>query len=178
MPAAGVGEHAHEVGVGVWVAAAHCHHAGCPERGRGHLLGDGLAEGAEHHVEHTADDLEVAADGRRVAGVDERVLGDGEAHRPEGAAVDGHVGVDVLQGDIARRDRRVARQVGRAGGLPTAVHVVGHRVGVVEVLADLVGLDLRDLVLPGRDRRRQVLPAPTERIQLGADFCQFPKKGH
>src|SRR4029078_8189238 len=64
--------------------------------------------------------------------------------------------------------------VGRAGRVPGAVHVVGHDVRVVEVLAELVGLDVRDLVLAGRQGRgeRLVLAAVGRAVgvQLGADI--------
>src|SRR5581483_8987451 len=68
----------------------------------------------------------------------------------------------VLRGPGGDRAHRVVRVVvdrrlvvGRACALPAAVHVVGHHVGEGQVLPDVVGLDVRDLVLAGRYRGGQ-----------------------
>src|SRR5205807_1953785 len=105
---------------------------GRAERGRRYEVGDRLAEGAEHHVEDAPHHLEISADRCGITGVDKGAVGDGEAHRSEGSAVDGHVGEQVLDGDVARGDGRVLGQVGGAGGGGVGVGEVEVQVRAVD----------------------------------------------
>src|SRR5581483_10398744 len=53
------------------------------------------------------------------------------------------------------------------------MHVIGHDISKIQVLADLIGLQLRDLILPRRYRRRQqemLADARPVAIQLVAEL--------
>ena len=86
------------------------------EEGGGHLVRDGLREGAEDEVDDAPDRLEIGADRRRIGGGEHAVVRHREAERPERAAVDRHVREDVLQRDVAGRIGGVARDVERPAG--------------------------------------------------------------
>ncbi len=85
----------------------------------------------------------------------------------------------VPGGDLRLRRVRVRVErvlfVGRTRRVPRPVHVVRHRVGEVEVLADLVRLDLADLVLPGGHRRGEGVGVAVGRalgVELVAELGQ------
>ena len=101
-----------------------------------------------------------------------------EAARP---GFEGRINV-VLR--VARRDslRWVAwrvmervLEVGGAGCLKTAMHVIGHGIGVVQIFPYLIGLNLRDLILTGghRSGKLKVLAeALTIAVQFVAELLQ------
>ena len=124
--AARIGKHRHEIASGARMTACDRRHAGSTERGSGRALRDRLRQRAEHDVEQAADDFEIAADRCRIFYVEQAPIRDVEFRRPERAAVHRHFGKDVLERDVAARQRCRQREVDRS-----ARRVVGP--GEIEV---------------------------------------------
>jgi hypothetical protein len=94
--AAGIGEHADEVAFAARMDAAHRARPDGAEERRRRLVGNRLRQRPEDEVEDAPDRLEIGTHGRRVLGREDRAFRHREGQRPERAAVDRHVGEDVL----------------------------------------------------------------------------------
>ena len=99
------------------------------ERAAVGALRRGLGERAEDHVDHAQDGLGVAADRARRRDAEQRRVGNDEFDRREAAGIGRHVGEQVLQRDVAARDRGRARDVERpVAGRRRAREVERHAV--------------------------------------------------
>ena len=101
------------------------------EEGRRHTIRDRLRKSAEGQIQDAPHRLEIGADRRRISRRQHRTLRNCEVYRPEGAAVDRHVGKYVLERDVAGRERGVARDVERsARSRGRAREVEMHRIAI------------------------------------------------
>ncbi len=157
--------------------AAHRQHGVAALAGGGHAVGQGLGEGAEHHVEHA-----VAGERARRAGAGQPRVQDGPLRRDHvDAAEDARVVRHVLAqhradrqigARLRERQRGVQRglHLGRragpvAGEVPVVVdgdgHRERHRVVAEPVAVEVVGEPVGALAATARSRRAS--PAPRSR---------------
>ena len=89
----------------------------CGTGSRRNFVGNRLRQRTEDKIDDARDGFQVGADRGRILSREHAALGHGEPERPERAAVDRHVGVDVLQRHRARRQSCVAGDIEGPAGL-------------------------------------------------------------